>query len=163
MKNRIQKFSAGLLFIALCLPNLSMACSCAYAGKFIEYTSGGKGVIRAKVKGYGPRLSHGETLYESMMVEVTEVIKGNFTGRELTLLGDPGHLCRAYVNSERFEVGSEHFISLFNDKPTQPLGGCGESSVIIKGDLIVGRELTDNGYRLYTLKVPALIKLLKEQ
>jgi len=160
MENRIEKFSAVLLFIVLCFPSLSMACSCAYAGKFIEYTSGGNGVIRAKIKGYGSRLSHGETLYESMIVEVTEVIKGNYTGRELTFLGDPGHLCRAYVNSERFEVGSEHFISIFNDKSTQPLGGCGESSVIIKGDMI---ELTNNGYRLYTLKVPDLIKLLNDQ
>jgi hypothetical protein len=132
-------------------------------GKFSEYTSGGNGVIRARVKSYGPRLPHGNTLYESMVVEVTEVTKGKYTGQELTFLGDPGHLCRAYIDSEKFEVGSEHFISISNEESIQALGGCGESSVIIKGDFIEGYEITDGGYEPYTLKVRDLLKLLKAQ
>jgi hypothetical protein len=140
-----------------------MACSCPYAGKFIEYISGGKGVIRATVKSYGPRLTHGDTLYESMVVEVTAVIKGQYSGQELTFLGDPGNLCRAYVNAEKFVVGSEHFFSIANEKSTQPLGGCGESSVIIKGDYIEGKELIENSYQPYTMKIVNLITIIKSK
>jgi hypothetical protein len=161
MNNRTEKFSIILLFIVLCFPVISMACSCAYMGKFIEYTSGGNGVIHARIISYGPRLPHGNTLYESMVVEVIEVIKGKYTEQEIIFLGDPGHLCRAYVDSQKFAVGSEHFISIGSEEPIQPLGGCGESSVIIKGDLIEGIEITDSGYEPYTLKVHDLVKLLK--
>lgn len=163
MKNRREKSSIVLLIIVLCFPNVLAACSCAYGGKFSKYTSGDNGVIRAKIKSYGPRLPHGKTLYESMVVEVTEVIKGEYTGQELTFLGDPGNLCRAYVNSEIFKVGSEHFIAIASEKSVQPLGGCGESSVMIKGDVIEGKELTNNGYKPYTLKTLDLVKLLKSQ
>lgn len=158
-----QKLRVVLLLISLCLPGISMACSCAYAGKFVEYALDGKGVVRAKIKNYGPRLSHGKTLYESMTVEVTQVVKGNYKAAELTLLGDPGHLCRAYVDSQRFEIGSEHFFAILDDDSRQALGGCGESSVIIKDDLVEGRELTDKGFKLYTLKVSELVEALKEQ
>ncbi len=138
-----------------------MACSCAYMGKFIEYTSGGNGVIHARIISYGPGLTHGNTLYENMVVEVIEVIKGKYTGQKLIFLGDPGHLCRAYIDSEKFAVGSEHFISISSEESIQALGGCGESSVIIKGDFIEGIELIDNSYEPYILKVHDLVKLLK--
>jgi hypothetical protein len=162
MNYRIEKFSIMLLIIALCFPGISIACSCAYMGKFIEYTSGGNGVIHARIISYGSRLPHGNTLYESMVVEVIEVIKGKYTGQEIIFLGDPGHLCRAYVDSEKFAVGSEHFISIGSEELIQPLGGCGESSVIIKGDLIEGIEITDSGYVPYTLKIRELVELLNE-
>lgn len=163
MKTRIEKLSIILLLIALCFPGISMACSCVYVGEFIKYTSGGHGVIHARIKSYGPRLAHGNTLHESMTVEVVEVIRGNYTGEELVLLGDPGHLCRAYVDSGRFEVGSEHLISIAGEEAIQPLGGCGESSVIIKGDFVEGVELTDSGFEPYTLKIRDLLNLLAAQ
>jgi len=130
-------------------------------GKFIEYASNRDGVVRAKVKSYGPRLSHGKTLYESMVVEIMEVVKGKYAQEELTFLGDPGNLCRGYVDSLKFKIGSEHFFSLTNKNVTQPLGGCGESSLPIKGDLIEGNELVGNTYKPYTMRVIDLIKSLK--
>jgi len=90
--------------------SVATACSCRYAGEFKEYTSKRGGVIRGKIISYGPKLSHGKTLYESMVVEIIDVIKGNYSKKSLTLLGDPGHLCRAYVNSERFAIGTEYFF-----------------------------------------------------
>jgi hypothetical protein len=132
-------------------------------GKFSEYTSDGYGVIRARIKSYGPRLTHGTTLYESMLVEVNEVVKGKYTGQEIVFLGDPGHLCRAYIDSEKFVVGSEHFISIASEESVQALGGCGESSVVIKGDFVEGVELTDSGFEAYTLKIRDLLKLLAAQ
>ena len=140
------------------------ACSCRYGGEFKEYASKRGGVIRAKITSYGPKLSHGKTLYESMVVEITDVIKGNYSVKSLTLLGDPGHLCRAYVNSERFAIGTEHFFSVnTQESSVQPLGGCGESSVVIKGEFVEGIKRTNDGYQSYTLKIPDLIKSIQSQ
>ena len=138
----------------------TFACSCMYAGKFIEYTSNG-GIVRANVKELGSKLSHGDTLYESMTVEVSEVIKGQYNKKEITFLGDPGHLCRAYVDSERFKIGSEHLISISNNDPIQPLGGCGESAVVIKDGKVQGVEIIDKRYESYSIDLKDYLKMLK--
>lgn len=140
-----------------------MACSCLYQGEFKEYATKRDGVIRARIMSYGSKLSHGETLYESMIVEVTDVIKGNYSKSSLTFLGDPGHLCRAYVNSKRFTLGSEHLFSIVSsEKDSQPLGGCGESSVAIKGESVEGYKQTKDGYKAYSLKIVDIIKFLQQ-
>ncbi len=159
------KYSLAFVFITVffSIPSPSFACSCDYVGKFSEYTLGDKGIVRATVKEYGPKLPHGETLYESMTVEITDVIKGKYNNKKLTLLGDPGHLCRDYVDSTRFKVGTEHLISISSEKTTQPLGGCGESSVAIKDDQIVGVEWKDNKRNNYSMNLREFVKLLTEQ
>jgi len=163
MRIKLNSLTIIILLFGFFLPSVSMACSCTYGGKFSEYSSKSKGVIRAKIKSYGPRLPHGETLYESMVVEVIEVIKGKYKNHKLTLLGDPGFLCRDYVNAKRFGIESEHLFSLANEKTTQPLGGCGESSVVIKGNIIEGNELIEDVYKPYTMSVADFIELLKVQ
>jgi len=139
---------------------VAYACSCVYAGKFIDYTSN-SGVIRATIKQLGPKLSHGNTLYESMTVEVNEVVKGEYDKRDIIFLGDPGHLCRAYVNSERFKIGSEHLIAISSKKEIQPLGGCGESAVAINDGKISGRELIGNQYKRYSFDLHEYLEMLK--
>lgn len=142
----------------------AMACSCMYQGEFKEYATKRDGIIRARINSYGSKLSHGETLYESMIVEVTDVIKGNYSNSSLIFLGDPGYLCRAYVNSEQFTIGSEHLFSIFSsEKDSQPLGGCGESSVVIKGDYVEGYKQTNDGCKSYRLKIADLIKFLQQK
>ena len=157
------KYSLVLVFVTIFFSNTSIACSCLYAGKFSDYVAGDKGVVRATNMKYGPKLSHGGTLYESMFVEVTDVIKGEYNSKELTLLGDPGHLCRDYVNSMRFKIGSEHLISISSEEAIQPLGGCGESSVVIKDGKVEGVERKDNKNNKYSIDLNDLIKLLKDQ
>ncbi len=151
-----------LVLLALTFSSPSFACSCSYAGNFKQYTAGDSGVVRATVIEYGPRLSHGQTLYESMRIEVTEVVKGEYNNKHLTLLGDPGHLCRDYIDSKRFGIGSEHLISISSEDTTQPLGGCGESSVAIKDGQVVGVELKNNQLIDYSMSLEEYIKLLNE-
>jgi len=151
-----------LLFFALLISESSLACQCMYAGKFSEYTSHEDiGIVRAKVMSYGAQLSFGSTLYESMAVEVLEVIKGKYSHRDLYLLGDPGNLCRDYVDSKRFSIGSEHFISIANQKLVQPLGGCGESSVIIQDGRVNGIVIENEKYIQYSADLDEFIEEIK--
>lgn len=133
-----------------------------YAGKFSEYTSHEDiGIVRAKVKSYGSQLSFGSTLYESMAVEALEVIKGKYSHRDLYLLGDPGNLCRDYVDSKRFPIGSEHLISISNEKLVQPLGGCGESSVIIQDGRVNGVVMENDKYIQYSTDLDDFLEEIK--
>lgn len=138
------------------------ACSCAYIGSFINYTKNG-GVVRATIKEFGLKLSNGSTFYESMTVEVSQVIKGEYSEREITFLGDRGFNCRAYVDSERFKIGSEHLISLSNNDPIQPLGGCGESAVLIKDGKVHGEELINNKFESYSITLQDYFEMLNAQ
>lgn len=105
----------------------AFACDCTSKGAFAEYASKSKGVIRARIASYGEQLSYGETLFENMSVDVVSVEKGSLSFKSIVLLGDPGNLCRDYVDSARFEIGKEFLIALHGDEAVQPFGGCGEA------------------------------------
>jgi len=51
----------------------------------------------------------------------------------------------------------------YNETGSQPLGGCGESSVVIKGKSVEGRKLTNDGYVPYTLTIEDLVKYLQKK
>jgi len=129
-------------------------------GRFVDYASESAGVIRAKIVGYGNRLSHGETLYESMSVEVVSVVKGSLRFGSIVLLGDPGHLCRDYVDSSQFQIGKEFLIALHGDEAVQPFGGCGEAWLEIDGGVAKGRDWEDGETREYSLPLQDLLKTL---
>lgn len=151
------------LIISVCIvPLKTAACSCLYMGKFIDYT-GGRGIIKARVKQYGAKLSHSETLYEHMTVEVMDVIDGKYKRNEIIFLGDPGNLCRAYVDSDRFPIGSKHLISISSSKHIQALGGCGESAVAINDGKVWGGEIVNGKYEKYSIELDEYLELLRVQ
>ena len=149
---------AGLSLIS---PQLSHACSCAYMGKFIEYSEGHT-IIRGEIKSYGPRLSHGEALHATMKVSIVEVITGSIPHTIIEFTGDPGHLCLTYVNSDRYPIGSEHLFTVHSQDKKQGLGGCGEVSVSIIDGKVKGFEFVDGERVAYSIDYDDFIKLVKE-
>jgi len=122
----------------------ALACSCISKGNFIEYANQSEGVIQAKVVSYGDKLSHGETLYDSLM-------------------GDPGHLCRDYVDSKIFVIGKEYLIALHGNDAVQPFGGCGEAWLAINNGVAEGHIWAEGRPQKYTLPMPKLLKTLKRK
>ncbi len=147
--------------ISLAWSQSSNACDCLYAGNFSEYSKG-QTVIRGKIRSYGPKLNHGETLYATMKVSVQQVIKGSYAHRSVRFKGDPGHLCLTYINSNRYSVGSEHLFVLFSDEGKQGLGGCGEVSVTIADGKIHGAGYIDSEWTEYSVDYDEFIEAIKD-
>ena len=120
----------------------SHACTCIYGGEFSKYSKE-QTVIKGKVESYGPKLSHGQNLYETMTVSVGKVVQGSFSYPTIELIGDPGHLCLTYVDDETYPLGSEHLFIVLPEEKKQGLAGCGEVSVLIDGNVVKGRKLND--------------------
>ena len=158
MTNRL--FIVFAIFVALSISEAT-ACSCASKGSFVEYAKQSEGVIRARIVSYGKKLSHGETLFESMSVEIIAVLKGRLQFESIQLMGDPGHLCRDYVDSRIFVVGKEFLIALHGDEAVQPFGGCGEAWIELAGGVAKGVHWEDGEQRKYSLQLDDLLKVLK--
>lgn len=159
MSRPLAAILAGFVTLA---SNIAIACSCMAIGTFEGYARGSAAVIHARVKSLGPRLSHGETLHESMRVEVVSVIAGNLDHDTVMLLGDPGFMCRDYVDSRIFVIGSEFLIALHNDAAEQPFGGCGEAWVVVNGDRVEGAAYTEGGREKYSLPLKDVIATLSQ-
>jgi len=140
MRNKLLAIVLGISFSLV--SQVSEACDCLYWGKFADYVADGK-AVRAQIMSYGERLPHSESVYDTMTVKVIEVVKGEFSPKTIIFWGDPGHLCRDYVDSKKFKIGSEFIFSISGDEENQVLGGCGESSVLMKNDKIYGEDWID--------------------
>ena len=153
---------AAIIFGALLVfgGSPALACSCMSKGQFLEYAEQGAGVIHARVVRYGDKLSHGETLYDRMVVEVVAVITGGFELDSLILMGDPGHLCREYVDSRNFVIGNEYLIALHGNEPVQPFGGCGEAWLAVKDESVEGYAFVEGGYRKYSRPLAEVLEAL---
>jgi len=150
LRNLIIGFAT--LAITFCTSFAAFACSCDYAGEFEEFSKG-RVVIRGEIVGYGPKLDHGKTLYSTMQVNVSEVIKGTYNHSTIEFMGDPGHLCLTYVDSRRYSIGSEHLFILFSDDQNQGLAGCGEVSVSVKYGRVRGISLNSVDYDKFIEKL----------
>jgi hypothetical protein len=159
----INRFFVVITIIIAISCSAALACSCASKGNFIEYASKSEGVIRARIVSYGKRLSHGETLFESMSVEVVAVVKGRLQFESIVLMGDVGFLCRESVNSRNFVIGREYLIALHGDEAVQPFGGCGEAWLEIDDGVAVGHTWTEEGQQKYSLPLQDLLKSLKNK
>lgn len=164
MRNKFRLFigRSAVVFILFFVAgsNVAFACSCAYKGDFLDYAHVSAGVIHARVVSFGDRLDHGETLYESMVVEVVSVVTGKLKIDSVVLMGDPGLLCLEYVDSRNFQIGNEYLIALHSDEAVQPFGGCGEAWMAVDGDLATGHSFSDGGYRQYSLPLAEAIEKL---
>jgi len=142
LRNRFVQTTILSVAALLLSSEYSFACSCIDQGGFVEYSKG-RTVIRGTVTSYGPELRHKKTLYETMTVSVDELIQGSFGHPMIDFMGDPGNLCLTYVNSKTYPIGSEHLFTVFSEDEKQGLGGCGEVSVLIAGDTVKSRKLSD--------------------
>ena len=133
-------------------PKTTLACSCIYGGEFSEYSSAAQTIVRATVVGYGPELSNIKNHYETMRVEVTQVVKGEPLEDMITIYGDTGMSCLSYIAAEKYPLNSEHFIALPDNTDFQPLGaaippkGCGEASVRVNGSQVEGVDRNRSAY-----------------
>jgi hypothetical protein len=159
----INRFIIFVSILAAFSSSEATACSCMSKGNFVEYANQSEGVIRAKIVGYGNQLSHGNSLFESMSVEVIAVVKGNLQFESIVLLGDPGHLCRDYVDSRNFVIGEEYLIALHGDEAVQPFGGCGEAWLKIRDDVAVGYVWTDGEPQKYSVSLQDLLNSIESK
>ncbi len=147
----------------------SFACTCFYGGEFAKNATRYQGVIRAKVIGYGDNHDlidiHNnapvQNLYKSIIVEVTDVIKGKLNYSKLELMGDRGADCREYADSRKYGIGKEFLFVIRNEEQVQELAGCGESSILVDNDTVKGYRFTNGGYETYSMSVDALVKEMK--
>ena len=165
VRNKFQSYiirtSIVLAALVVVIGNPASACSCAYKGDFLDYASVSASVVHARVVRFGGKLSHGETLYESMVVEVISVVTGNLEFDSLTLMGDPGLLCREYVDSRNFVIGKEYLIALHGNEAVQPFGGCGEAWLAVSGEFVEGRSFKEDGFKNYSLSIAEVLESLQ--
>jgi len=157
----ITRFVVVLAAFLVFSVNLALACSCASKGAFLEYAKQSAGVIQARVVSFGDKLGHGETLHESMVVEVVSVVTGDLKFDSILLMGDPGHLCREYVDSRNFIIGRSYLIALHGDEAVQPFGGCGEAWVAVNGKSVEGHSYTEGEYKKYSLPMTEVLDVLE--
>lgn len=121
-------------------------------------------VVRVEVEAFGEKLEHGETLHESMTVKVKEVLKGRTDLGKIEVLGDNGRLPREYIDTRKFKIGQEYLLALSTpERGVAPLGGCGEHSVSIVKNEIVGTDRDMKGNPLqYTRSMKSVRETLEE-
>lgn len=157
----IALLKTGIVLLAALASGNVMACSCAHMGIFHEYAGLHPIVIRGTVVGYGSTLRINENYFGTMVVAVDEVIKGSLTFKAVEFYGDTGMSCLRYISEDQYPPGSEHLFILQADTERQPLLGCGEVSVVIDGDRIIGSSPGTGGYSAYEMALEDLIQLLE--
>lgn len=134
------------------------ACSCQWAGPFAEVMNDEEFVVRARVIAYGEALPRNENIHLDMRVELLETWKGDADVSELTILGDPGNLCRVYITEERFKIGEEYLFAVTRDESGDaPLNICGEYWMRIDGDSAAGQRFSpEEGFVEYRQPLDAI-------
>jgi hypothetical protein len=128
------------------------ACSCMIQASFIQNTTRAELVVRGKViehNWYKNGLREDRPL--SMTIEVNEVYKGKIKSRKVIAWGDNGMQCRRYVSG--FPIGTEWVFALSQDlrgeKAELEISSCGENSLRVKGNTVVGK-VKDGNYKAKT-------------
>jgi len=138
------------------------ACSCSWGGPFYEMANKSNLVVKVKVLSYGKKLKYGENLYSNMEVEIIDVIKGKFKNKKMVVLGDPGHLCRPYISTDRFPLKKVFLLALAeNMTSTQALSVCGEFYIRVEKDKAFGSRLAGNEFQKYTVPLKDLLSEIK--
>lgn len=159
----LNKLAVTVLILSYSLP--AMACTCSSAGNFTEASTDTPLIIRGRVKKYGPQLSiqsvHSqspvENLFASMDVEVLEVIKGALEEDRLTLLGDPGNLCREYVSTQTFPLEGEFLFAIQTPENSEvALSSCGEFFLAIRDGAVHGTKWTQGKPKAYSIPYKSL-------
>lgn len=137
----------------------AIACSCRYGGKFEVYSSSNPIVVRGTILSYGTELRNDDRFFETMTIEISDVVKGTIQHSRIELQGDTGVSCFKYISLNAYPIGSEHLFSLRSTEQLQPLWGCGESSIRIKGSVAEGFDRNERGF--YNIDLDELIGRIK--
>ena len=158
----MRTLSIGGILLAF-LPTIALACTCFYQGEFIEYSRSHPIVIKGRVAFHGQQLRNRENTFTSMLIEVSEVIKGSLDERTVELEGDRGMSCLQYITAEQFPIDSEHLFLLSSAQPVQGLGVCGETSVRVNNGIVEGMSRTSQGMQSYELPLEDVIERITTQ
>ena len=140
----------------------SFACSCSPDYYEFSKVAKGKIVIKGKVVGYGPKLSHGWFLNENMDVEGLEVIQGELSHSKLTFEGDKGADCLHYIDRTKFSKGSEFLLIVVDDEPVQYLWGCSETYLQVKDGKVHGEYWKNQKSKKYVRELDKYISRLED-
>lgn len=143
------RYKLILTVLAAFAINTSFACMCVNLGSFEEFATLHPIIVRGSVREYGEALPNGSGYFNTMTIEVSETIKGDFPHLVFQFYGDTGMSCLRYITAEDYPLGSEHLFILESGNSLQPLMVCGESSVRIVGTTVRGHTLDENGYQIY--------------
>ena len=110
-----RRFFALILIMALARPN-AFACSCDYGGPFLKMAPRASLVALVKVT----KFLAFKTIYDhktpmSMEVEIIDIYKGAENRKTVTVWGDPGNLCRPYLDT--FTEGQAYVIAFNPGSP----------------------------------------------
>ena len=115
MKNRI-----AIFLILIC--TRTFACDCEWAGNFLEMANNSEVVALVKVKSYNNffQFTGGLTSDEhqqllSATFEIVELLRGDEQRTEIEVFGDPGNLCRPYIN---YLTAGEYYVVALNKSVT---------------------------------------------
>ncbi|WP_456461860.1 hypothetical protein [Reichenbachiella sp.] len=106
-----------LLFTLLLTFKNLKACDCEWAGNFLTIAAGSEIVALVKVAKYNNhfKLSDGLVSNEhqqplSATFEIIELLRGNEQRTEIEVFGDPGNLCRPYI--DYLKAGEYYLVAL---------------------------------------------------
>ncbi len=135
---------AGAVLIMLSSAS-AHACSCSWAGPFLNVAPGTPLIVRAKVVGHSIRSRDVDL---AMDVEVLEVFKGSAKGKRIRIWGDNGAQCRPYIQA--FPVQTEWVFAITELSADGPGKGdyfisvCGEFWARVEGGNVTGRLSSPN-------------------
>lgn len=139
----------------------SFACMCIFAGIFEEFAEQHPIIVRGTVLEHGEELPNISDSFKTMTVFVTNTVKGNFPHTTFDFYGDTGMSCLRYIALNDYPIGSEHLFILESDEPLQPLMVCGESSLLINGNIVQGHIREASGYRTDEVDLNELLERLR--
>lgn len=134
------------LVLAACIALLHVeasACSCDWAGPFVDVAGKADLVVTVRVDGYGRRLRFGQDIYTFMRVTVLDVLAGTEQASVLKIYGDTGALCRPYIAPETFALGAEYVLAIHRLEDARAgeyeVISCGEFWLPRRADTVSGR------------------------
>ena len=139
------------------------ACSCFIGDDFVENSRLYENIIRAKVIEYGEQLEKAPyESYDSMVVELTNIIRGNFNHSQLKLIGsDYSFDCLDVIDYQRFKIGQEFLFLINSDEEVQELYDCGEYSVLIENNIVKSYRFSEEGYEVYSTNLEKMLEKME--
>ena len=93
-----------------------------------------------------------------MVVEVINVIRGNFNHSQLKLIGsDYSFNCLDVIDFQRFKIGQEFLFLINNEEEVQELYDCGEYSVLIENNIVKSYRFSE-GYEIYYISLEDMLE-----
>ena len=123
----------------LCSVSDVHSCQCSKRAPFLETVAGSELVVRGEIAAYGERHVRDVEVYESLVLRVTETLKGATGLKEIVIRGGDGKNCILELYPMLFEVGGEYVFSVKAlDGGEYRLQSCGESWLRISEGVVRG-------------------------